>query len=56
LLLSWVLQGPNNAQQIGWSTPLAVTCQEAFIQVDEGVERNFARVRLDSLGPGLPAD
>lgn len=54
--VSWKLLGKNNTQELRWSTPLAVTCDEAFIRVDEGVETNIARIRLDSLGPGIPAD
>jgi hypothetical protein len=54
--VSWKLVGPNNTQELRWSTPLAITCDEAFIRVDEGMETNIARVRLDSLGAGTPAD
>jgi hypothetical protein len=39
-----------------WATPRALTCDELFIDVLVEGRGQFARIRLDSLGPGLPAD
>lgn len=51
---SWVLSA---GAQWSWSSPLALTCTELFIRVGVGKpETSYARVRIDSLGPGLPAD
>lgn len=52
--MSWVL--PNNSPWT-WVNPLAVTCDEVFVTVGIGSgSTNIARVRLASLGPGIPAD
>lgn len=57
---AWRLpDGPND--DWGWRTPLAITCDEIFIKVDEKPTPtakprfNVVRVRLDSLGPPLLA-
>ncbi|MEO8800807.1 MAG: hypothetical protein ABI551_23150 [Polyangiaceae bacterium] len=51
---SWVL--PNNSPW-SWVNPLAVTCDEVFVTVGIGSgSTNIARVRLASLGPGIPPD
>jgi hypothetical protein len=33
-----------------------VTCDELFVNVIDGKENRVARIRIDSLGPGEPAD
>lgn len=40
--VSWKLVGPNDSKELRWSTPLAINCDEAFVYVDVGVERNIA--------------
>ncbi len=39
-----------------FNDPLAITCDELFVQFHHGVQFNVARIRLDSLGPGDPPD
>jgi len=52
---SWILSNALT-DPWGWSEPLALTCTELFATVlDSGVTR-LARVRLDSLGPGIAPD
>lgn len=36
--------------------PLAITCDELFVNVIDGKENRVARIRIDSLGEGEPAD
>jgi hypothetical protein len=36
--------------------PLAITCDEVFVEVLRGNALYLARVRIDSLGPGTPPD
>ena len=51
---SWVL---NNRLPWEWVNPLAITCDEVFATVGTGGGNvNIARVRISSLGPGIPAD
>jgi hypothetical protein len=54
--VSWVLDNPGWASPWAWSRPLALTCDELFSIVTVDKTRRVARVRLDSLGPGLPPD
>lgn len=49
--VSWVLRNPDG-RPWAWGNPLAVTCEEVFARTSEGIRR----IRLDSLGPGLPPD
>ncbi len=54
--VSWELQSPADNHWT-WSQPLAITCDELFITVAiKGAGATIRRVRLDSLGPGLPPD
>jgi hypothetical protein len=41
---------------VSWSQPLALSCEEIFIFGASEGKTNIMRVRLDSLGPGDPAD
>lgn len=50
---SWLL--PSNAPW-WWGDALAITCNEVFAFVSVGTSYNVARVKLSSLGPGLPSD
>jgi len=50
---SWIL---SNTGGFGWSEPLAVTCTELFATVRVAGVTRLARVRLDSLGPGIAPD
>jgi hypothetical protein len=61
---AWRFTGPNigpNSDLWLWGEPLALTCTELFANVIVKSSPsvwwfNVARVRLDSLGPGLPPD
>jgi hypothetical protein len=59
--VSWYLPG-DNALPWRWEQPIAVTCTEIFAHVTSRTSDsalnvdNYARVRLDSLGPGTPPD
>lgn len=52
---SWVLPAQDPGSPISWETPLALTCTELFATVHAGTRRT-ARIRLDSLGPGVAPD
>jgi hypothetical protein len=39
-----------------WYEPTAVTCSELFVNIVGPKAFNLARVRFDSLGPGIPPD
>jgi hypothetical protein len=52
---SWVLSN-GLSDPFGWSAPLALTCTELFATVQVSGVTRLARVRLDSLGSGIPAD
>lgn len=39
-----------------WYEPTVVTCSELFVNIVGPKVFNIARVRLDSLGPGIPPD
>lgn len=52
--VSWVL---SSTTSWSWLHPLAVTCDEVFAAVSASADtNNIARVRISSLGPGIPAD
>ncbi len=57
--VSWVLPGGQGVAW-QWTEPVAVTCNELFATV--GIARDgssisgYARIELNSLGPGLPPD
>ena len=50
--VSWLLRRPS---QLGWTVPIAITCDEVF-SMSRGANGldTIRRVRLDSLGPGDP--
>jgi hypothetical protein len=52
---SWVLANAPGAP-VAWELPLALTCTELFASVRSGGATRTARVRLDSIGPGIPPD
>lgn len=52
---SWVLSN-GLADPFGWTAPLALTCTELFATVRVSGVTRLARIRLDSLGPGIPPD
>lgn len=53
---SWQLLD-NLSVPWGWIHPLAITCDEIFVSVLAAPNaNNIARVRISSLGPGIPAD
>lgn len=39
-----------------FQAPRAISCDEIFVNVNDSGQVNTARIRLDSLGPGEPAD
>jgi hypothetical protein len=47
---------PSSVGAWRWVRPVAITCSEFFVAVRSSGQDSFARVRLDSLGPGSPAD
>lgn len=54
---SWLLgSNPTSSNLWDWMTPLVITCAEMFAYVTADGQPNIARVRLDSLGPGVPPD
>lgn len=48
--------GDGGGYDWAWANVLAITCDEVFATVQAGHTSQLARVRLDSLGPGVPAD
>jgi hypothetical protein len=50
---SWFL--PHQPQWT-WMRPLGITCDELFTKFSRNAHPSVARIRLDSLGPGEPAD
>lgn len=52
---SWLLSNALT-DPWGWSEPLALTCTELFATVRNSGVTRLARVRLDSLGPGIAPD
>lgn len=52
---TWFLPGDIGAPW-QWESPIALTCTEAFGFVYSKGRQQVVRVRLDSLGPGLPPD
>ncbi len=60
---SWLLplvtpDTPPEERGWAWADPLALTCTELFLPVaiNGGSSRPLVRLRLDSLGPGVPPD
>jgi hypothetical protein len=53
--VSWLLDSPSDNHWF-WGTPLAVTCDEVFTMWGPGGSSHVRRIRLDSLGPGIPPD
>ena len=53
--VSWTLSNALT-DPWGWSEPLAVTCTELFATVRTSGQTRLARIRLDSLGPGIAPD
>jgi hypothetical protein len=51
--VAWHLPRPAG---MSWDRVIGITCDEAFMRVNTNSGSNIARVRLDSLGPGLPPD
>lgn len=58
--VSWIL--PNYPDTLSWQDAIGMTCEEVFATVSvvpipgNGVVYSIARVRLDSLGPGIAPD
>lgn len=51
--VAWHLPRPTG---MSWDRVIGITCDELFARVNTNSGSNIARVRLDSLGPGLPPD
>ncbi|MGH7285042.1 MAG: hypothetical protein ACRELY_26245 [Polyangiaceae bacterium] len=53
---SWVFYN-STSPVVTWGSAVAITCSEIFVNFNFGsTSTNLARIRLDSLGPGAPAD
>ncbi len=52
---SWILPNPV-APGGGWGPAIALTCDEVFAMYGGGGLMTILRVRLDSLGPGMPPE
>ena len=50
----WKLLSNSISPPDSWSLPIAVTCDEVFSRYKGGFLESIRRVRLDSLGPGIP--
>jgi len=55
---TWTFPWGDPASSIQWTRPLAITCDEIFMagQIRGTKKLTIAKLRLDSLGPGAPAD
>lgn len=55
---TWTFPWGDPASSIQWTRPLAISCDELFIagQLKGTKKLTIAKLRLDSLGPGSPAD
>jgi hypothetical protein len=53
--VAWHLSSPKGSG-IGWRDVIGFTCEEAFVRIETLSGANVVRIRLDSLGPGLPPD
>jgi hypothetical protein len=51
--MSWKV--PDGPFPQGWIKPIAITCDEVFARFKGSYYETIRRVRLDSLGPGIPA-
>jgi len=56
--VSWLFNWGDKASSIGWTSPLALTCDHLFIGgvITGTPKRTIVKLRLDSLGPGIPPD
>jgi len=54
--VSWLLPGVLPADDLSWERAMGFTCEELFVQVEVHIKSTIARIRLDSLGPGIPPD
>ena len=56
--VSWTLTVTDKSSSIAWAAPIALTCDELFLGgfITGTPKSTIARIRLDSLGPGTPAD
>jgi hypothetical protein len=53
--VAWHLTSPKGSG-VGWGDVIGFTCEEAFVRIETLSGANVVRIRLDSLGPGLPPD
>jgi hypothetical protein len=53
--VSWALQSPADKHWV-WGKPVAVTCDEVYVTWGTLGINHLRRVRLSSLGPGMPPD
>lgn len=54
--VGWLLADKLTNPAWTWQAPLAISCSELFVSVFDRDHTTVARVRLDSLGAGLPPD
>jgi hypothetical protein len=53
--VAWILRSPADRHWV-WGYPVAVTCTEVFVTWGRLGINHLRRLRLDSLGAGMPAD
>lgn len=51
---AWVLERVEGA--LRWAQLVGFTCDEVFLTAEVGLAAHVIRIRLDSLGPGMPPD
>jgi hypothetical protein len=54
--VAWLFPGTLPASALSWGRTLGITCDELFVTVTASNNFTIARIRLDSLGPGLAPD
>jgi hypothetical protein len=47
---------PNLSPNTPFQRPLGITCEHVILTSSMGASSNIARVRIDTLGPGLSPD
>lgn len=55
--VSWIVKAPPTSSGVQFMSVLGVTCEDVFVKVQFPDEANaIVRIRLDSLGVGIPPD
>jgi hypothetical protein len=54
---SWIFPGGSDVNNLSWDEVLGITCEDIFVNVGvKDLYGTISRIRLDSLGPGIPPD